>query len=190
MAAVLALFGLLHSLSLSAGDDESDSARAKLEALRKARAKNAKAEKDHAKKAAHEPGDKSSKYPWASPDDVSYIDEMLQKEWTDLKFPVAEPCTDGEFVRRVTLDLIGRIPTYDETLAYLNDKSKDRKDNLVNRLLASEEFGRHFATNWANLLITDGRANGANQDINPNALRGWLEKEFNQNTGWDKWFMR
>jgi hypothetical protein len=170
---------------LSAGGDEPGSAKSKLEELKKAREKQAK---ETARTTPTKPGAKAADavHPWATPDDVGYIDAMLKEEWDSLKFPVSEAATDGEFVRRVTLDIVGRIPTYDETMVYLADKSAERKEKLVNRLLASPEYGKHFATIWTNLMITDGNAGGNNQDINPNALRAWMEKEFNRGTGWNE----
>lgn len=151
-----------------------ESARSRLQELRKQRGRQANASAD------------ASGPSWATPDDVNYINQLLQEEWDALGFAVAETCGDNEFIRRASLDIIGRIPTLEETEAFLNDRSSDRREKLVNRLLASEEYGKNWANVWTKLMITDGRANGNNQDINPEALRSWLEKEFNRNTPWNE----
>jgi hypothetical protein len=48
-------------------------------------------------------------------------------------------------LRRVTLDLTGTIPTADDTRAFLNDNSADKRAKLIDRLLASPEHARHLA---------------------------------------------
>ena len=99
---------------------------------------------------------------------------MLDEEWKSLGFAVSGEATDGEFVRRATLDIIGRIPSLAETESFLKDRSPDRREKLVNRLLASPEYGKNCATVWTHLMIPDGRDAGNMQDVNPEALRGWL----------------
>lgn len=130
--------------------------------------------------------DATSEYPWATPDDVTYLDEMLKEEWEALEFPVAKKCTDNEFVRRATLDIIGRVPTYEETSAFLKHRNRER---LVNELLASEEFGKHWANYWSQRLIPNRGGEfeaGPNQRVNRKALNAWLAKEFNRNRPWNE----
>ena len=63
------------------------------------------------------------------------------------------PATDGEWCRRVYLDVLGRIPTIDEVERFQRDKPADRKLNLVNRLL-SDEYVEEYARNWSKLWTT------------------------------------
>lgn len=116
--------------------------------------------------------------------DVGYIDQMLGEEWKALGFPVSPECSEGEFVRRASLDIIGRIPTADETRAYLRDKAPDRRAKLVDRLLASPEYGKNWAIVWSKWMIPTNAVN--NQRLNPEGLRAWLEKEFNRNRPWNE----
>ncbi|WP_339908377.1 DUF1549 domain-containing protein [Symmachiella dynata] len=60
--------------------------------------------------------------------------------------PVAGDCTDAEFLRRVTLDLNGTIPTADEARAFLDDPSPDKRTALVDRALNRPRYARHLAT--------------------------------------------
>lgn len=169
---------LLSSLSSAVW---AQSAKSKLQELKKAR------EAD--KPAPAKKGAGASEHSWASPDDVTYIDKMLQEEWKALGFPVSEECSDGEFVRRASLDLIGRIPTVEETRAYLSDRTADKREKLVNRLLASPEYGKNWGIVWAKLLTPigpDDREDGANKNINPDAMADWLEKNFNRNASWQE----
>jgi hypothetical protein len=58
---------------------------------------------------------------------------------------IAPPATDGEFLRRATLDLSGMIPTAQEARAFLDDPSPYKREQLVDRLLASPQYARRMA---------------------------------------------
>lgn len=156
------------------------SAKERLEELRRAREKQEKADKP-APRATTKTTD--GKYPWSTPDDVTYVDSMLEEEWKALGFPVSEPCTDGEFIRRASLDIIGRVPTLEETQEFLRDKSSDKRAQLVDRLLASDEYGKNWAIIWTRRLITDV---GNQEEGVREHMAAWLEREFNRNTPWDQ----
>lgn len=153
-----------------------NSYRARLERLRKDRARPPRG------KAAQPQG---SPKPLAE-EDASYIDELLEQEWEALGFAVSEPCTDGEFVRRASLDILGRIPTLAETEEFLRLRHPDKRRQWIDRLLDRPEYGKNFATIWTGLMITTGNAAGNNRNINPEGLSAWLEREFNRNTSWQK----
>src|SRR5436190_1773686 len=59
--------------------------------------------------------------------------------------PLAAVSTDVEFHRRVHLDLVGRVPSIDETKSFLADTAADRREKLIDRLLASEDHTRRLA---------------------------------------------
>ena len=71
------------------------------------------------------------------------IDRLIE---ADAIAPVAPPASDQEFLRRASLDLIGRIPSPAEAREFANDPSPDKRSTLVDRLLASPEYARHMAT--------------------------------------------
>lgn len=177
--AVLTTLAVLGSLALAADDS---SWKSKLEQLRKERA----AETKGSTKKKTAVAATNAQYPWATPDDTTYIDKMLEDEWKALGFPVASECSDGEFIRRASLDIIGRIPTTGELEAFLKDRGADRRTNLVNKLIASPEYGKNWAAIWTHLCLPNGRDAGNMQDINPKAFQAWLETQFNRNVGWDK----
>ncbi len=66
--------------------------------------------------------------------------------------PLTFPTTDQEFLRRVRLDLTGRIPTRDEVLAFLADDSANKREVLVDRLLASDEWADRWAMFFGDLF--------------------------------------
>lgn len=58
--------------------------------------------------------------------------------------PLAERCSDADFVRRIHLDLAGRIPTADEARRFLKDSDAQKRTKLVEQLLAGPDFPRRF----------------------------------------------
>ena len=60
--------------------------------------------------------------------------------------PVSDVADDLTFLRRVTLDLIGRVPTITEVREFVADGSADKRTQAVDRLIASPDFSRHLAT--------------------------------------------
>ncbi|MBI1791873.1 MAG: DUF1553 domain-containing protein [Acidobacteria bacterium] len=78
----------------------------------------------------------------------NFIDQEIFDSLTRAKVPAARVSSDEEFLRRISLDLTGRIPSADEVRAFLADKSGDRRDLLIERLLYSPEFTDRW-TMWA-----------------------------------------
>src|SRR5262245_12275634 len=74
------------------------------------------------------------------------VDRLLEERLNQSGIPASPAADNGEFLRRVTLDLIGRIPTYDETAAFLAAQDPDKRRSLIDRLLADPAYGEHFAT--------------------------------------------
>lgn len=85
---------------------------------------------------------------------VAFIDEQLEKLWAANKVQPAERCSDYEFIRRASLDIIGRIATVEEINQFLKDPSHLRRSLLIERLLNSDDYASHFANLWTTLLLT------------------------------------
>ncbi len=73
------------------------------------------------------------------------IDARLAVGWDKANVLPAPVADDATFLRRASLDLIGRIPTVAETLSFLADNSPDKRKLLVNRLIDSGGHARHMA---------------------------------------------
>lgn len=69
------------------------------------------------------------------------------------KSPVAPPTSDAEFVRRVYLDIAGRVPSRDETQQFLADQSADKRVTLIDALLASDEYPRRMQEAFHSMLM-------------------------------------
>ena len=111
------------------------------------------------------------------------IDRIIDRYLSDAKVPASPAADDGEFLRRVTLDIAGRVPTYDETSAFLESRDPRRRQKWIDALLTQESYGTHFATIWRELI--GPRATGkakAGQD----PFADWLAEQFRQNRGWNE----
>jgi hypothetical protein len=83
----------------------------------------------------------------------NYIDELVGAKLNKLRILPSEICTDEEFLRRVTLDITGTLPTEEEYHAFMADSSADKRAKLVDRLLERKEFAEIWAMKWSELLM-------------------------------------
>ncbi|WP_425616164.1 DUF1549 domain-containing protein [Anatilimnocola sp. NA78] len=81
------------------------------------------------------------------------IDQHLASAWQRAGLQPAAVADEATFLRRVYLDLVGRIPTAAETQAYLADARPERRALLVEQLISSGGYARHFATVWRRIWI-------------------------------------
>ncbi|HEX5270972.1 MAG TPA: DUF1549 domain-containing protein, partial [Gemmataceae bacterium] len=80
------------------------------------------------------------------------VDQYTLAKWKQLGIVPSHEATDEQFVRRVYLDVAGTLPTPKQVAEFLNDKSADKRDRLVDRLLETPEYSYYFATKWADIL--------------------------------------
>jgi hypothetical protein len=80
------------------------------------------------------------------------VDEAVFAKLKDLGLPPSAVCDDSTFLRRVTIDLAGRLPTAQEAKAFLDDKTADKRDRWIDMLLDSEAYADYFANKWASIL--------------------------------------
>jgi hypothetical protein len=82
----------------------------------------------------------------------NFIDDILFGRMQSDNIESAPLCTDAEFLRRVTLDLTGRIPTPEAVTAFLADETPNKRDLLVDRLLESPEFTDKWTNFYGDLF--------------------------------------
>jgi hypothetical protein len=110
---------------------------------------------------------------------VKLINERLEATWAANKVVPTRYVDDYEFIRRASLDIIGRIAKPAEIQQYLKDPRDTRRALLIDRLLASEDYPRHWATVWANWLL--GRTGVFGRGKYHDEMVSWLEDQFAQN---------
>ncbi len=102
-----------------------------------------------------------------------YVDATLAKA----KLTAAPPASDENLVRRVTLDLVGRIPTPVELREFVDSKAADKLPQLVDRLMKSPEFVEH-QVNEFDWMLMQGSGN----------LRDYLTTAFREGRSWEQMF--
>jgi hypothetical protein len=112
------------------------------------------------------------------------IDTLLAARWTAKNAKAAPGADDAEFLRRVYLDLVGRIPPASTVREFLDDKAPDKRRKLVEDLLESPLYVQHFATTWRAVILPPTN-NNQFQFANP-GFRLWIEQQVRDNVPYDK----
>ncbi|MDY3552645.1 DUF1549 and DUF1553 domain-containing protein [Gemmata sp. JC717] len=113
------------------------------------------------------------------------IDRALESAWAKNNITPAAPASDAEFLRRVYLDLVGRVPSVAEARAFLEGSRADKRRALVAELLARPAYARHFAAVWRHLLLPEADTNFQVQFLAP-GFEQWLQREFERNVPFDR----
>ncbi|MSQ97639.1 MAG: DUF1553 domain-containing protein [Gemmataceae bacterium] len=121
--------------------------------------------------------------PAMKPTDVAkLIDREIDARLSRAKIPASPRSTDAEFLRRVYLDITGKLPEAEVTKAFLGSADAEQRARLIDKLLASEEYGRHFAERWVNLF----RQMSVNEsEWDRDRFQGWMAEQFSSGKGWD-----
>src|SRR5690348_10186290 len=110
------------------------------------------------------------------------IDHYIDAQLTAEKLTPAPPASDATLLRRLTLDLNGRIPTIGELDAYLASTDVQKKAQQVDRMLAAPAFVRHQTNEFAALLAYDGPGG---RGAKKGGLQAYLQKSLAENRSWD-----
>ncbi len=110
----------------------------------------------------------------------NYIDEAVLAKLKTLGIPLSPLCSDTDFLRRVTVDIVGRLPTLDETKNFLNDPAADKRARLVDRLLDSPDYAENFALKW-NAILRNRRVSPGHQ-VGSFAFHQWIARALNKQT--------
>jgi hypothetical protein len=113
------------------------------------------------------------------PEMAKLIDTKLEQAWKANKVTHSHFISDHEFIRRASLDIIGRIAKVEEIERFLKDPPDRRRSLLIDRLLASEDYPRHWANMWSNWLLT--RAGDFGRGKYHEQMSTWLEDQFANN---------
>jgi hypothetical protein len=112
------------------------------------------------------------------------IDREIERSWRDAVVTPAGPADDAEFLRRVTLDLVGTLPASDDILAFIRDANPEKRAAQVDRLLASPQYAHAWAELWEEILV--GYDQQSRND-SKKALYAWLKDEvFAKNLPYDQ----
>jgi hypothetical protein len=112
------------------------------------------------------------------------IDQAIESAWVANDVKPTTLADDAEFLRRVYLDLVGRIPRAWDVREFLADKSSDKRMRVVEELLKTPWFVEHFSQVWRAQMLP--RTNDQQLQQFAVQMEAWLRKHFKANTPYDK----
>ena len=113
-----------------------------------------------------------------------FVDDLVFAKLKTIGMPPSDIADDGTFIRRVTLDITGRLPTAPEMKDFMASKDTNKREALIDRLLDSPEYADYFANKWSALL--------RNQRTQPTYARGsylfysWIRDSIAENKPFDQ----
>ncbi|MEM8670636.1 MAG: DUF1549 and DUF1553 domain-containing protein [Planctomycetota bacterium] len=113
----------------------------------------------------------------------NFIDELNLTQLETLQLRPSPRCDDDAFLRRATLDTIGRLPSTEDREAFLSRPPEERRDWLIERLLASEDFVDYWTYRWCDMLLINGTR------LRPVAVKTyyqWVRNAVSENLPWDQ----
>ncbi|MGL5096201.1 MAG: DUF1549 domain-containing protein, partial [Planctomycetia bacterium] len=117
----------------------------------------------------------------------NFIDVRATDKLKALNLPPSGPASDSEFLRRASLDVIGVLPTVAETQAFLADQSPDKRDRLIDALLARPEFVDYWTYKFCDLLLVNS------EKLQPKAMWSyytWIRNQVAADVPWDEFVRR
>lgn len=118
------------------------------------------------------------------------IDKHINRALAESGQVAAATSDDIEFLRRIYLDLTGRVPTAAQAAGFLDDRSSDKRAKLIETLLASPEFGEQFGRTWRDWIAPPELPSDPNSGKQPHKetqdLGKWIGDRVHAGDGWDK----
>ena len=125
----------------------------------------------------------------SSPQDVAAlaktIDRHITARWDEEHAVPAARAGDAEFLRRVYLDIVGKIPPVSEVRAFLADPSPAKRRDIVERLLENPGYTNHFTTFWRRVMLPEANTSFQARYMVP-GFEAWLRAQLQKNAGYDE----
>ncbi|MDZ4820013.1 MAG: DUF1553 domain-containing protein [Planctomycetota bacterium] len=113
----------------------------------------------------------------------NFIDDLVLTQLQRLNIPPSPRASDSEFLRRSFIDTIGTLPTADEARQFLADQTPDKRDRLIDQLLARPEFVDYWTYKWSDLFLVNS------ERLNAPAMWSyyrWIRTQVANNRPWDQ----
>jgi hypothetical protein len=175
-------------LALAAAPAKTDQAGAKVASVKKAgeAGRPPAKPKAAAKKAAPEKRPKRPTKVVSHPTlDSEGLDALVEKHLESAKVALAKQTTDVEFVRRVHLDLTGKLPTPEQTRGFVLTREKDKRAKLIEYLLRTDDYAENWAHYWRDVIKFRATTQNTNR-VRYDDLEDWLAEKFAKNAPWDE----
>ena len=119
-----------------------------------------------------------------TPQPRNFIDELVFAKLKRVGMPPSAVCDDATFIRRVSIDIAGRLPTDAEAQTFLESTDPTKRDKLIDALLASTDYADYFANKWGALLRNKRSSNTAMRGNY--AFHGWIRDSLHKNVRYDE----
>ncbi len=117
------------------------------------------------------------------PPSRNFIDELVFANLKRVGIPPSSVCDDSTFLRRVSLDIAGRLPTEEEALAFIQNQEPGKRDAAIEALLRSSGYADFFAGKWA--LLLHNKRDLASDTVSNFAFHSWIRDSLLANTPYD-----
>ncbi|MGI9474022.1 MAG: DUF1549 domain-containing protein [Rubripirellula sp.] len=118
------------------------------------------------------------------PPSNNFIDDHVFNNLSQIGIPPSALCDDATFMRRVTLDIAGRLPTAEESIAFLASDDPQKRSDLIDELLRSPGYADYFANKWTALL--KNRRDDASDITSNFAFHAWVRDSLLTNVPYDQ----
>jgi hypothetical protein len=118
------------------------------------------------------------------PEERNLVDTLVFEKLKALGLPPSKICDDMTFLRRVTIDIAGRLPTLQETERFLADQDPNKRERRIRELLASTDYADYFANKW-NAVLRNKRRQTPDR-VATFAFHQWIRESLNENVPYDE----
>lgn len=118
------------------------------------------------------------------PEPINLVDERIFDKLKTLGLPPSDLCDDPTFLRRVSIDIAGRLPTLEETNAFIADTTEDKRARKIDELLASPAYADYFAGKWSAILRN--KRKNASQAHGSFTFHSWIREALNRNVPYNE----
>ena len=118
---------------------------------------------------------------------AAQMDKLVAENLAKQKLNPNAPASDEVFVRRIYLDIVGRIPTLRETTDFLSSSDPEKRPKLIDDLLADDGYVQHYFNYWADILRMKSQMVGGGQSLPAGlAYARWLKESLRENKPYDQ----
>jgi hypothetical protein len=110
------------------------------------------------------------------------VDRLINQAHQRDKLEPSSKTTDSEFLRRVSLDLTGQLPTADEVTQFMADKDPKKRAKVIDKLLESEAFNQHWTRYWRDVMGAHATESGRRRLSGQ--FETWLTDQFKNKKSW------
>lgn len=118
------------------------------------------------------------------PSERNVVDQHVYAKLRSMNIPPSPRCSDATYLRRVTIDIAGRLPTAAEQAEFLSQPEDLRRDRLVDQLLGGEDHADYFAAKW-NVILRNKRP-GVDLEFGTVAFHRWIRESLIDNKPYDQ----